>query len=101
MWTVRLIGESESAEVRLEAGKPITIGRASMADVRVMDLSAGRYVVRLTHTPEGVWVEDLASGGGSALELGGEVRPRPNCLLPDGAVLQIGGVRFRVAISES
>lgn len=90
----------EAAEFRLGPGQEMIIGRSPDATFRVADLSAGRLVVRLSHTPAGVWVKDLASGGGSALEAGGTVTGRPDCLLPDGAILRLGGVEYRVSIDR-
>jgi len=97
----RLSAEDEvdpRIEFTLAENASITIGRARTADVRIPALSVGHYVVRLTRRPEGVWVEDLASGGGSALEIAGESFDRPNMLLAAGAILRIGGVRFRVEL---
>ena len=85
-------------EATLAPGASLTVGRAALADLHVPSLSVGHYVVRLTHTPAGVWAEDLASGGGSALEIDGERIERPNMLLPDGAVLWVGGVGFGVKL---
>jgi pSer/pThr/pTyr-binding forkhead associated (FHA) protein len=99
--TIRLIDSAgEAVAFTLLPGGSVTIGRAPLADIRVLDLSAGRYVVRLTRTGEGVRVDDLDSGGGSSLEVNGTLTPRPHCLLPDGATLRIGQVAFRIELSS-
>ena len=86
----------DAIEFHVERSKPIVIGRAPGNDVVVSAPSVGRRVVQISFPQEGLWVEDLGSGGGSALEVDGVRTERPGCRCPDQAVLWIGGVGFRV-----
>ena len=91
----------EATAILLEPARPILIGRAADVDVLVKAPSVGRHVLRLSLDSDGVRIEDLGSGGGSSLELGGVSSVRPRCCVEDpvrldGAVLRIGRVAFRV-----
>jgi pSer/pThr/pTyr-binding forkhead associated (FHA) protein len=88
-----------SVECRLEPERRITIGRNALADVVVNAPSVGRRVVGITLLPDGVWVQDFGSGGGSSLEVNNQVTHRPCCSLPHGAILRVGQVAFRVELS--
>jgi pSer/pThr/pTyr-binding forkhead associated (FHA) protein len=90
----------DSTRIVMDGSRRLVIGRAPMVDVAVDAPSVGRSVVSLEVTSEGVRVMDLGSGGGSALEVDGARTDRPCGLLPDGSVLWIGGVGFRVGISR-
>lgn len=85
-----------SGELTLAEGGSAVIGRAPFVDFRVVDPSVGRNVVRLSVAGGALHVEDLASGGGSAVEIDGERIDRYSGVLPDGAVLWVGAVGFRV-----
>lgn len=87
----------ESFEFELRLSESMLIGRAPDVEFRVVAPSVGMRVVRLTSQTQGIWVEDLASGGGSAVVVNDVTSPRPACYLTDGAVLLIGAVPFRVA----
>jgi hypothetical protein len=79
--------------------------KAPDVDLRVNGPAVGRNAVRLTLMPDGVWVQDLRSGGGSSLEMDGAVTDRPSCRIRHGAVLRIGrtaangAVAFRVELA--
>ncbi len=91
----------DSVSIVVDESRQIFIGRAPEVDVLVKAPSVGRKVVALWLETEGVMVGDLGSGGGSALEINGVRTQRPQCLLPDGAVLWIGRVGFRVKLSPN
>jgi len=88
----------ESFELDLNVSESMMIGRAPDVDFRVVSPSVGMRVVRLTAQAQGIWVEDLASGGGSAIVVNDVTIARPACYLTDGAVLLVGAVPFRVAV---
>jgi pSer/pThr/pTyr-binding forkhead associated (FHA) protein len=75
-------------EFELREGRAVIIGRSPTVDVYLPDLSVGRMAVRLTLQEDGVHIEDLRSGGGSAVD-GVE---RYCGILRDGATLRIGAV---------
>jgi pSer/pThr/pTyr-binding forkhead associated (FHA) protein len=94
----------EAIEIHLEPSRPIIIGRAPDVDVLVRAPSVGRKVLSVCLDGEGVRIDDLGSGGGSSLEIGGIVTARPRCHLGhsaqlDGAVLRIGRIVFRVELA--
>jgi hypothetical protein len=88
----------ESFDFYLKPSESMIIGRAPEVEFRVVSPSIGRRAVRLTAQAQGIWVEDLASGGGSAIVVNNVTTPRPACYLTDGAVLLVGAVPFRVAV---
>ncbi|HMV51197.1 MAG TPA: FHA domain-containing protein [Blastocatellia bacterium] len=90
----------DSISVSLDEADAIYVGRAPEVDVLVHAPTVGRRVIRLFLRPEGLRVEDLGSGGGSALEINGLRLSRPNSLVPDQSVLWIGGVAFRVEFEK-
>lgn len=92
------IAVGDSISCRLDATKPIIVGRATGVDVFIQAPTVGQRVVRLSLDGRKVRITDLGSGGGSALEVDGEIVHRPDCELPDRATLKIGGIAFRVEI---
>ena len=61
----------------------------------------GRNAVRVTLQPDGVWIYDCGSGGGSRIESDGVQIERPACPLSDGAILWISdAVAFRVGLGK-
>lgn len=91
----------DSVNIVVDESRQIFIGRAPEVDVLVKAPSVGRNVVAFWLETEGVMIRDLGSGGGSALEVNGVRTQRPQRLLPDGAVLWIGRVGFRVKLSPN
>src|SRR5437667_8074388 len=71
----------QAFEFRLTPGESLVIGRAAGVDFQVPAPSVGMRVVRLTMRSKGIWMEDLGSGGGSAITIRGVTTPRPFCLL--------------------
>jgi pSer/pThr/pTyr-binding forkhead associated (FHA) protein len=94
----REIALGQVMEVPLEFERPCIVGKAPNADLVVAAPTVGRQVARLTLMRDGVWVQDLLSGGGSSLEMNGVVTDRPHCRIRHGAILRIGGVAFRVEL---
>ncbi len=90
----------DSISVSLDESNAIYVGRAPDVNVFVSAPSVGRKVVRLFLRPEGLRVEDLGSGGGSAVEINGLRLSRPNSLVPDQSLLWIGDVAFRVEFEK-
>jgi len=90
----------DSVNIVVDESRQIFIGRAPDVDVLVKAPSVGRHVVALWLETDGVMVRDLGSGAGSVLEVNGVRTQRPQRLLPDGAVLWIGRVGFRVKLSS-
>jgi hypothetical protein len=88
----------DTIDVTLDASRPVTIGREPTVDLCIPVRTVGRRVVRLYLAPDGLWVEDLGSGGSSSLEINGVLTLRPHCHVPDKAVLRIGPVGFRVEL---
>jgi hypothetical protein len=86
----------DSREAVLELGAPITIGRAPFVDIHVNAPSVGRQAVNMMRRAYGVWIYDQGSGGGSRIEAYGVITEGPQCPLPNGAILWIGLVVFRV-----
>jgi pSer/pThr/pTyr-binding forkhead associated (FHA) protein len=91
----------DSIRIVIDESRQIVIGRAPMVDAVVMAPSVGRNVVGLELTPVGVVIRDLGSGGGSAVQVSGVRTNRPEGPLPDGSLLWIGRVGFRVAVSSN
>lgn len=91
----------QSFDVRLRRSTPLVIGRTPDADFRVVSATVGMRAVRLTLGMTGIWLEDLGSGGGSAVTIGGVTTSRPRCYLEDGAILRVGGVLFLVNLPRN
>jgi len=91
----------ESFAFALPPLQSMIIGKAQGVEFRILSPSVGMRVVRLTFRTEGIWVEDLGSGGGSAVVINGVTISRPVCYLAEGAILQIGAVPFRVATTHN
>jgi hypothetical protein len=93
----------QGMDIQLEPSRRILFGRVPDVDVFVGAPSVGRHVLGVSLEPEGVRFEDQGSGGGSALEVGGIVTHRPRCHVDparlDGALLRIGAVAFRIALT--
>jgi hypothetical protein len=88
----------QSTELELDPFRPVIIGRSPSVDLHVDAPSVGHKAVGLTLESDGVWIRDLGSGGGSALEWNGAVIHRPQCLLKGEAILAIGAVTFHIAV---
>jgi hypothetical protein len=87
----------DSIEISLpDQSERLVLGKAPSNDIVVSAPSVGRQVVELSCIPEGLRVDDLGSGGGSALETDGVRTDRPHGRCPDQSVLWIGRVGFRV-----
>ena len=87
-------------EVELELGASRVIGRRASCDVQIVDESVGQQVARLALRPEGLWVTDLQSGGGSFLRRGVVELQRPDCELLNGDELGIGRLLLRVEFAR-
>lgn len=95
------VSAGDSFQFALKLLDSMIIGRAPGVDFRVVAPSVGMRVVRLTVQKEGIWVEDLGSGGGSAVVIHGVTITRPACYLTDGAILRIGTLSFRIGITHN
>ena len=70
-----------------------TVGRSAAAQIRVDDSSVSRQHARLVNNAEGLFLEDLGSGNGTALQgayLSGRAKIKP------GDLVHIGSVPFRI-----
>lgn len=86
--------------IDLDRSKPVIVGKAPNVDVVLSAPSVGRRVIMLSLEPDGIWVRDLGSGGGSSVEIDGVITHRPDCRCPDQALLRIGRVAFRVELQD-
>lgn len=99
----------QSADLRFDSGTyrrgSVLIGRAPEVDFRVNAPTVGRRVVLISLRDEGLWIEDLGSGGGSSLESSLDIERHRSrhfwsSVLGDGSVLWIGEVPFEVSLIE-
>ena len=93
------LGDAIAVEVSPE--RLIRIGRSGDVDIDVQASTVGRRVAQLSQAGAELWVQDLGSGGGSRLEVEGKVICRPDRAVPNGALLWIGEVGFRVEIGPA
>jgi pSer/pThr/pTyr-binding forkhead associated (FHA) protein len=74
-----------------------TVGRAATNNVPIDSTSVSRYHARIVVQPEGVWIIDLQSTNGCAVN-GRRVSRQILC---DGDVVMIGHCKFRFAVLEA
>ena len=80
------------AEARLQ------IGRASYNDLQLADIHVSRTHAAVTVSPNGVWLEDLHSAGGTYVN-GDKITTRRQ--IRDGDLIKFGTVQLRTYINDS
>lgn len=87
-----LVGEPGSSQIVTLAERVTTLGRAATCQVVIQDDFASRRHAEIFLRDDVYWLRDLGSKNGTVVDgrpVAGEV------LLSDGAVIQIGDVRYR------
>jgi adenylate cyclase len=87
-----LVSSTGELAFPLRTGSPAVLGRASTAELTVVDGSISRHHARLTCNGDAVVVEDLHSTNGTFVN----DAPVTQAIAADGDVVQFGHVAFRI-----
>ncbi|MBI3722802.1 protein kinase [bacterium] len=88
-------GPGTGKRLVLAPGAKAVLGRSASASLSIPDASISRKHVELEHRSDGVFVRDLGSRHGLALD--GRAIPRDGALVVVAATLSLGSVRVRIS----